>query len=59
MSCGHHSPNGRTVLNSHDAMILEKQPARLVVIGAGAIGIEFAYFFNAFGTEVTKQLKIG
>lgn len=47
------SPNGRTVLNSHDAMILEKQPARLVVIGAGAIGIEFAYFFNAFGTEVT------
>ena len=34
-------------------MILEKQPARLTVIGAGAIGVEFAYFFNAFGTEVT------
>ena len=47
------APNGKTVLNSHDAMILEKQPARLIVIGAGAIGIEFAYFFNAFGTEVT------
>jgi dihydrolipoamide dehydrogenase len=45
--------NGKTVLNSHDAMILEKQPARLIVIGAGAIGVEFAYFFNAFGTQVT------
>src|ERR1700726_4475446 len=47
------STNGKTVLNSHDAMILEKQPERLTVIGAGAIGVEFAYFFNAFGTEVT------
>jgi dihydrolipoamide dehydrogenase len=47
------SANGKTVLNSHDAMILEKRPARLIVIGAGAIGVEFAYFFNAFGTEVT------
>src|SRR6202048_2473405 len=45
--------NGKTVLNSHDAMILEPQPKRLIVIGAGAIGVEFAYFFNAFGTEVT------
>src|SRR5260370_41380210 len=47
------STNGKTVLNSHDAMILEKQPARLTVLGAGAIGVEFGYFFNAFGTEVT------
>jgi dihydrolipoamide dehydrogenase len=46
------STNGKTVVNSHDAMILEKQPKRLIVIGAGAIGVEFAYFFNAFGTEV-------
>jgi dihydrolipoamide dehydrogenase len=45
--------NGKTVLNSHDAMILETQPKRLIVIGAGAIGVEFAYFFNAFGTQVT------
>src|SRR4029077_1387587 len=45
--------NGKTVLNSHDAMILAPQPKRLIVIGAGAIGVEFAYFFNAFGTEVT------
>lgn len=46
------STNGKTVVNSHDAMILEKQPKRLIIIGAGAIGVEFAYFFNAFGTEV-------
>jgi dihydrolipoamide dehydrogenase len=46
-------PNGKTILNSHDAMILDPQPKRLIVIGAGAIGVEFAYFFNAFGTEVT------
>jgi dihydrolipoyl dehydrogenase len=45
--------NGKTVINSHDAMILDPQPKKLVVIGAGAIGVEFAYFFNAFGTEVT------
>jgi dihydrolipoamide dehydrogenase len=45
--------NGKTILNSRDAMILESQPKRLIVIGAGAIGVEFAYFFNAFGTEVT------
>src|SRR5271165_1917427 len=45
--------NGKTVLNSHDAMIVDPQPKRLLVIGAGAIGIEFASFFNAFGTEVT------
>ncbi len=47
------APNGKTILNSHDAMILDPQPKRLIVIGAGAIGVEFAYFFNAFGTEVT------
>ena len=47
------STNGKTVLDSHDAMVLERRPARLTVIGAGAIGVEFAYFFNAFGTEVT------
>jgi dihydrolipoamide dehydrogenase len=39
-------------VDSHQAMILENQPKRLIIIGAGAIGVEFAYFFNAFGTEV-------
>jgi dihydrolipoamide dehydrogenase len=45
--------NGKTVVNSHDAMIIDPQPKKIIVIGAGAIGVEFAYFFNAFGTEVT------
>ena len=44
--------NGTTVVNSRQAMVIEKQPKRIIIIGAGAIGVEFAYFFNAFGTEV-------
>lgn len=45
--------NGKTVIGSKEAMTLEKQPKSIVIIGAGAIGIEFAYFFNAYGTKVT------
>src|SRR5215210_2818678 len=45
--------NGKTVIGSREAMILEKQPKSMIIIGAGAIGIEFAYFYNAFGTKVT------
>ncbi len=45
--------NGTTVIGSREAMVLEKQPESIVIIGAGAIGVEFAYFFNAFGTKVT------
>jgi dihydrolipoamide dehydrogenase len=45
--------DGKTVIDSHYAMIVDPQPKRLLIIGAGAIGVEFAYFFNAFGTEVT------
>ena len=45
--------NGTTVIGSKEAMTLEKQPKSVIVIGAGAIGIEFAYFFNAYGTKVT------
>ncbi|MEO6053112.1 MAG: dihydrolipoyl dehydrogenase [Chthoniobacterales bacterium] len=45
--------NGTTVISSKEAMVIPKQPKSLVVIGAGAIGVEFAYFFNAFGTKVT------
>jgi dihydrolipoamide dehydrogenase len=44
--------NGTTVVNSRQAMVIEKQPKRIIIIGAGAIGVEFAYFFSAFGTEV-------
>jgi dihydrolipoamide dehydrogenase len=35
------------------AMVLEKQPKSMVVVGSGAIGVEFAYFYNAMGTKVT------
>ncbi len=45
--------NGTTVIGSREAMILEPQPKRMIIIGAGAIGVEFAYFYNAFGTQVT------
>jgi len=45
--------DGKRVISSREAMILEKQPKSMIIIGAGAIGIEFAYFYNAFGTKVT------
>ena len=45
--------NGKTVIGSKQAMILAEQPKNIIIIGAGAIGVEFAYFFNAFGTKVT------
>ncbi len=41
------------VIGYRQAMVLEEQPDSMVVIGAGAIGSEFAYFYNAIGTEVT------
>jgi len=45
--------DGEKVIGSKEAMNLPKQPKSMAIIGAGAIGIEFAYFYNAFGTEVT------
>ncbi|MDG5767618.1 dihydrolipoyl dehydrogenase [Balneolales bacterium ANBcel1] len=45
--------DGKTVIDSEGAMKLEKQPKKMVIVGAGAIGIEFAYFYHAIGTEVT------
>lgn len=41
------------IIGYRKAMTLEKQPASLVVVGSGAIGVEFAYFYNAIGTKVT------
>jgi len=43
----------KNIITSTEAMILEKQPKDLIVIGAGAIGVEFAYFYSTLGTEVT------
>ncbi len=45
--------NGQTVIDYRKAMSLDKQPKSMVIIGAGAIGIEFAYFYNELGTQVT------
>ena len=45
--------DGDRIIASKEAMTLQEQPAKLLIVGAGAIGMEFAYFYNAFGTEVT------
>lgn len=45
--------DGKKIIGYREAMTLDKQPSKLVVVGSGAIGIEFAYFYNAMGTEVT------
>jgi dihydrolipoamide dehydrogenase len=45
--------DGKKVISYREAMTLPKQPKKLIVVGSGAIGIEFAYFYNAMGTEVT------
>jgi dihydrolipoamide dehydrogenase len=44
--------DGKTVITSREAMTLPKQPKRIAIIGAGAIGCEFADFYNAIGSEV-------
>jgi dihydrolipoamide dehydrogenase len=41
------------VITSTEAMLQQKVPGSLIVMGAGAIGVEFAYFYNAYGTKVT------
>ncbi len=45
--------DGSKIITSKEAMTLKEQPKKMVIVGAGAIGVEFAYFYNAFGTEVT------
>jgi len=45
-------PDGKQVITSKEAMILKTPPKKMVIIGAGAIGVEFAYFYNEYGTEV-------
>lgn len=45
--------DGEKIISSTEAMILAKQPKEMVIIGAGAIGVEFAYFYNELGTKVT------
>jgi dihydrolipoamide dehydrogenase len=45
--------NGTTVFSSDEALVLEQAPGSLAVVGAGAVGCEFADIFTAFGTKVT------
>ena len=45
--------DGKKVIGYREAMTLPSMPKRLVVVGSGAIGVEFAYFYKTLGTEVT------
>lgn len=43
----------KKIIGYRKAMVMEKQPKKMVVVGSGAIGVEFAYFYDSIGTEVT------
>lgn len=45
--------DGKKIIGYREAMVLDKQPKKMVVVGSGAIGVEFAYFYKSIGTEVT------
>ena len=45
--------DGKNIIGYREAMTLEKQPKEIVIVGSGAIGIEFAFFYNSMGTKVT------
>jgi dihydrolipoamide dehydrogenase len=45
--------DGKKVIGYREAMVLPTQPKKMIVVGSGAIGVEFAYFYNSMGTEVT------
>lgn len=45
--------DGKKIIGYREAMSLPQQPAKMVIVGSGAIGAEFAYFYQTMGTEVT------
>ena len=45
--------DGKKIIGYRDAMVLKEKPKKMVIIGSGAIGVEFAYFYNSMGTNVT------
>lgn len=45
--------DGERIMTSREALVMKKQPKSILIIGASAIGMEFGYFLNAFGTKVT------
>lgn len=45
--------DGERIMTSREALVMKKQPKSIAIVGAGAIGVEFAYLLNTFGTKVT------
>ena len=45
--------DGKKIIGYREAMTLDKKPMKMVVVGSGAIGVEFAYFYSTMGTDVT------
>jgi dihydrolipoamide dehydrogenase len=45
--------DGKKVIGYREAMTLKKQPKSMIIVGSGAIGVEFAHFYNTMGTQVT------
>lgn len=45
--------DGKKIIGYREAMVLPQRPQKLLVVGSGAIGVEFAYFYSTIGTEVT------
>ena len=45
--------DGKKIIGYRQALVLEKVPKKMVIVGSGAIGVEFAYFYNAMGVDVT------
>ena len=45
--------DGKKVMGYREAMVMEQQPKSMIIVGSGAIGVEFAYVYNSMGTKVT------
>ncbi len=45
--------DGKKIIGYREALTLPKQPKSMIIVGSGAIGVEFAYFYNSMGTQVT------
>ena len=45
--------DGKKIIGYREAMVLPQQPKSIIIVGSGAIGVEFAYFYNSMGTKVT------
>ncbi|HEX3023935.1 MAG TPA: dihydrolipoyl dehydrogenase [Chitinophagaceae bacterium] len=45
--------DGKKVIGYRDAMVLPQQPKSMIIVGSGAIGVEFAYVYNSLGTKIT------